>query len=305
MRSGFRFLVLFAAVLAARVGTLADTVTMKDHVTYDGKVISNKDGLVRMQSGDRELCLPAADVEKVETNDKQGQAVNYAEVERLAAERDKELVAKTGLDVQDRDAVDAMLRDFFLMDEMTAKRARRALLDMAKTKNPYRYLEMQWRDFLPSKLSPLFEVMFELKPEGMREILKETVSSSSEATRATSLELLGRLKDRSALESMRRGLADEYPEVRIAAVHALSALGVREATPSLLEALKAGDPRVQNAARSALSTLWTEANQPSLEFSEFADWSKFWKAKAGEVPGAWDPKSIEPLVPPGTICLEH
>ena len=301
MRPAFRFLVTFAAALAAGGSVPADTVTMKDHVTYDGKVISNKDGLIRVQVGDRELTLPAADVEQVETNDKRGQTVNYEEVERLAAERDKELVAETGLEVQDRDAVDALLLDFFSMDEAAVRRARRALLDMAKTKSPYRYLEMQWRDFFPSKLGPLFEVMFDMNPDGMRENLKEMALCDSETTRAACLRCLGELRDRSSLELMKRGMADEFPEVRIAAAHGIRVLGAREATPVLIEALKAGDPRVRNAACETLTALWSEPGQSPPEFAQHSEWRQFWKAKADGIPKAWNPNDIEPLVPPGTI----
>jgi HEAT repeat protein len=176
---------------------------------------------------------------------------------------------------------------------------------MAKTNSPYRYLEMQRRDILPSKLAPLLEVMFELNPEGMRETLKETASSTSETARAASLRCLGELRDRSSLELMKGGMADEFPEVRIAAAHGIGALGAREATPVLLNALKAGDLRVQNAARTALSSLWTELGQPPLSFPQDSGWQEFWKAKAADTPGAWDANAIEPLVPPGTVCLEH
>ena len=305
MKSVFRILIAFAAVLAAEGGVLADTVTMKDNVTYDGKVISNSNGLIRMQVGDREITLPAADAASVETNDKRGQTVDYAEVERLATEHDKELVEKTGLKVQERDAVDELLQFFFSQNEAAVERARHALLNMAKTNSPYRYLQMQRRDILPDKLAPLLEVMFEMNPEDMRETLKETASSFSETARAASLRCLAKLGDKSSLQLMKRGLADEFPEVRIAAAHGVQVFGAREATPALLKALKAGDPRVRNAACDALSALWTKPGQPPLAFPQDSGWQEFWKTKAASVPGAWDPEAIEPLVPPGTVCLQH
>lgn len=292
-----------AAVLAAGGWASADTVLMKDSVTYDGKVISNSDGLIRMQVGNHEVVLAVQDVASVETNDKRGQEVNYDDIERLAVERDKELVEKTGLQAADRSAVDELLKLFFLGDEENSKTAHRALLDMVKDKkDPYRYLEMLLPQINPAKLAPLLEVMFEMNPAGMRATLEQNVLSPSETARAACLRCLGKLKDKSALELMKRGLADHDPEVRIAATRGIEALGAREATPVLLMALAADqDMRAQNAARDVLSALWTEPGQPPLNFLQNAGWEEFWKTKAASVPGAWNPKTIEPLVPPGTV----
>lgn len=305
MNRVLRHLAVCASAFAAAGGAFADTVTMKDHVTYDGKILNQSGGLIRMQVGDRELVLPAADVASAEANDKRGQTVNYDDIERLAAGRDRELLEKTGLTARKRAAVDSLLRELFSGNEAATQRARRALLDMVKADSPYRYLEMQWEGILSDKLAPLLELMFEMNPEGMREILKENASSTSETARAACLRCLARLKDQSSLELMKRGLADEYPEVRIAAAHGVAALAAREATPVLLDTLKTGEMRLGNASRDALSVLWTEPGQPPLNFEKNLGWEEFWKSRAASVPGAWDLNSIEPLVPPGTVCLRN
>ena len=299
----FRFLAAFAVALVATGWASADTVLMKDNVTYDGKVISKDGGLIRMQSGDHEVVLPMDDVANVETNDKTGPVINYEEIERAAKERDNDLVEKTGLEARDRSAVDELLQLLFLGDESTSKGARRSLLDMVKDKNPYRYLEMWLPAILPTRLAPLLEVMFEMNPEGMRETLKQTALSPSETARAASLRLLGKLKDKSALELMKRGMADHNPEVRIAAAQGVQALGAREATPLLLKALTGDDMRVQNASRDALSALWTEPGKEPLNFLQNSGWNDFWKTKAATVPDAWNPDATEPLVEPGTVAI--
>ena len=301
MNSFFRFSAAFAAVLAAGGWAFSDTVLMKDSTSHDGKIISRDDGLIRMQSGDHEVVLPVADVASVETNDKVGQEVNYDEIERLAAERDKELVEKTGLKAVEREGVDELLRTFFLGDEESSKAAHNKLMDMVKDRNPYRYLEMRLPEIFPSKLAPMLKVMFEMNPEGMRETLKQNTSNPSETARAECLRCLGKLKDQSTLELMKRGMADQDPDVRIAAAHGIEALRAREATPVLLKVLTEDDRRVQNASRDVLSALWTEPGQPPLNFLKNAGWEEFWKSKAASVPGAWDPNTIEPLVPPGTV----
>ena len=302
MTSVFRFLTAFIVVFLAAAWASADTVLMKDSNTYDGKIISKDDGLIRMQSGDHEVVLPLADVASVETNDKTGPVIDYEAIEREAKARDSELVEKTGLQARDRAAVDDLLQVLFLGDESASKNARHVLLDMVKDKNPYRYLEMWLPSILPTRLAPLLDVMFEMNPDGMRETLKQTALSPSETARAESLRLLGKLKDKSALELMKHGMVDHAPEVRIAAAQGVQALGVREATPLLLKALTGDDLRVQNASRDALSALWTEPGQQPLNFLQNSGWDEFWKTKAASVPGAWNPESTEPLVEPGKVA---
>ena len=216
-------------------------------------------------------------------------------------ERDRELVEKTGLEAPQRAATDELLHHLFLGDETVSQNAKHALLEMAKKDSPYRYLLMRLPEIVPNKLAPLLELLFEMNPEGMRETLKQTATSTSETARAACLRCLATLRDKSTLELMKSGMADEDPDVRIAAAHGIDALGAREATPVLLKALRGQDLRVQNASRDALSSLWTEPGQPPLSFLQNAGWDEFWKSKAAGVPGAWDPDKIEPLVPPGTV----
>ena len=302
MNSGFRYLAACAAaVLAAAGWAFADTVLMKDNTSFDGKILSRENGLIRMQSGKHEVILPEADTASVESNDKVGEEVNYDEIEQRAAERDRELVEKTGLQARDRSVVDEQLKIYFLGDEESSKDARGILLGMVKDRNPYRYLEMLLPGINPAKVAPLLEVMFEMNPEAMRETLEKNAVGNSETARAACLRCLAKLRGKSALELIRRGMADEYPEVRIAAAHGIEALSAREATPVLLKALKDDDMRVQNAARDALSILWTESGQPPLNFLQNSGWEDFWKSKAAGVSGAWDPALIEPLVPKGTV----
>ncbi len=302
MKRVFKCLIAIVALIAAGGRAGADTVLMKDSNTYDGKIISRNSDLIRMKSGDHDVVLPVADVESVEINDKRGEDVNYAEIERLAKERDKELVEKTGLQARERSAVDELLRLFFLSDEDSSRTARNRLLEMVKDHNPYRYLKMLLPEIYPAKLAPLLEVMSEMNPGDMRETLKETATSTSETARAACLRCLGKLKDKTSLELMKRGMVDEDPDVRIAATRSVEALGAREATPVLIKALTADDMRVQNASRDVLSTLWSEPGKPPLNFLQNAGWKEFWNTKAASVSGAWDPDTIEPLVPPGTVC---
>lgn len=301
MNSVFRGLIAFAAVLAAGQA-LADTLLMNNSTTIDGRIISKENGLIRMQSGDHEVVVPEADVAGIETNDKAGQEVNWDDVERMAQERDKELVDKTGLQAPDRAAVDEILKWLFLGDEDNCKNARKALLEMVKDRNPFRYLALLLPEINPMKVAPLLEVMFEMNPDGMREILEQYVTNNSETARAASLRCLATLRGNPVLELMKRGLVDEYPEVRTAAIRGIQAFGAREATPLLIKAMKEDDEvRVQNAARDVLSSLWTEPGQPPPSFLQNAGWDEFWKSKSAGVPGAWDLAAIEPLVPKGTV----
>jgi hypothetical protein len=305
MNGIFRFSVLCAAVLAAGGWAPADTVVMQNGSSVDGKILSRTDTQIRIQVNDQEVTVPVADVASAETNDKRAAPpVDTAELDRIAAEHDRELVETTGLELEQRAGVDEMLRIFFLGAEELAQSARRGLLDLAKTdKSPYRYMKMRLPEINPDRLAPMLEVMFEMNPGDMRETLMQTAHSQSASARAASLRCLGQLKDKSVLELMKSGMADEDPDVRIAAVHGIEALGVRDATPMLLQLMKAGDPRVQNAAREALSLLWTEAGQPAPSFLKNAEWDEFWKTKAAGVPGAWSAGTVEPLVPPGTVVL--
>lgn len=305
MNGIFRFSVLCAAVLAAGAWAPADTVLMQNGSSVDGKILSRTDTQIRIQVNDQEVTVPVADVASAEINDKRAAPpVDPAELDRRAAEHDKELVEQTGLDFEQRAGVDELLQIFFLGGEELAQSARRGLLEMAKTdKSPYRYIKMRLPEINPDKLAPILEVMFEMKPEDMRETLMQTAHSQSASARAASLRCLAKLRDKSSLELMKSGMTDEDPDVRIAAVHGIEALGVREATPMLLQLMKAGDMRVQNAARDALSLLWTEAGQPAPSFLQNTGWDEFWKTKATGVPDAWSADTAEPLVPPGTVVL--
>ncbi len=300
MKLHFRLAMALVAVLSARE-TVADTVLMKNQVSYDGQVIGRNDGLIRMRVGDRELALPAADVAAMESNNNPGQVFNYNDIGRLETEHDRNLTEKSGLEARQRAVVDEQLQAFFSEDERAIKNARQELLRMARSNNPYHYLEMRRREVIPTKLPPLLEVMFELNPEGMRETLEQAAFSPDEKVRAASLRCLGKLRDRTSLELMKRGMAEDASEIRIAAIHGAEAFGAREATPMLLQALMAGDPRVQNAARSALSTLWSQPGQPPLVFPQQSAWREWWNSKAQSVAGAWDPGAVEPLVAPGTV----
>lgn len=288
-----------SCMVAAHWGA-ADTVTMKNGTAIDGKIIRNSGGRITVQLGDREVNVPLDDVESTEVNDKRAPVLDIAAVEREARARDAELTEKTGLNAGQREAVDELLKIFFLGSPESAQGAKRSIMSMAATASPYRYLRIRLPEIQPDKVGPLLEVMCQMDPDGMRDILKEYATSPSEAARAAALESLARLKDRDALELMRRGTADEHPAVRIAAIHGIAALGARGATPVLLKLLAGGDPRVQNAARDALSALWTEPGQPAVNFLQNAGWQDFWNQKAATVPDAWDPDHIEPLVPPGT-----
>ena len=301
----FWFLALVGVALLLGTAAFADTVSLVNGSTVDGKIVSKGDGLLRINSAGEDFTLPLADVVSIVENDKVGEPpISNEEIDRRAKARDQELLEQTGLNMQQRAAVDELLEIFFLADEESSKNAKRALIDMAKAgTSPLRYLKLRLPDILPSKVAYLLEAMVELDPDGMRETLRQYARSASEIARAASLRLLGKLKDRPSLELMKSGLVDENADVRIAAIRGVESLAVREATPALVKSLSDTDLRVQNAARETLSTLWSEVGKPPVNFLENAGWQEFWKTKAAEVPGAWDPAALQPLVVSGTVLL--
>ena len=292
-------LVLLALLgILAAVPAPADTIHMKNGTPINGVVESRSEGMLTIRVGKRRIRLREDEVQLIEENDRDG-SVNMDAAREEAKRRDEELSAKTGLNYQQRMAVDTALKMLFSDLEDLSADGRRKLVEMQKTADLVPYLLMVFPDAHPLNRGRLLRLLFEFSPERARPLIDANAADPEPNLRAACLELLGRVAGHSPeeVDVLVRGLADHENPVRMAACRGLAAARSRAATPMLIHALRGSDLRVQNLSRDALSATWSTPEAP-VRFETAEEWAAYWNQHAAAVPTEYFPDRVVPLVSP-------
>lgn len=296
-----RFVVLAALCAAAAVPSPADTIHMKNGTPVDGVVESRSEGMLTVRVGKRRVRLREDEVQLIEENDRDG-SFNLDAAREEAKRRDAELSAQTGLNYQQRMAVDAALEMLFSdLEDMSAD-GRRKLIEMQKTSDLLPYMLLFFSDMYSQKRARLLRLIFEFNPEKVRPLLSQHACDPEETLRAACLELMGKVGEHNPaeVELLVRGLADEKDAVRLAACRGLAAARSRKATPMLIHALRGSDLRVQNLSRDALTAAWSTP-EAVVRFEKADEWAVYWDQHAASVPTEYFPDRVVPLVEPGAL----
>lgn len=275
----------------------ADTIYLKNGVQFDGVAteIPDQEGLYKVTAGKRSLIYRASEIDRVEKNERTGLLDKEALLARWE-EKNKQLTEETGLTAEQRRLVRGLM--FQLKTENVADRLaiRDKLVSMQAEIDVYGYLLTLYPE-LSTLLAPnVLEVMFYLDPVRAVDLLKSSAQSTYFGTRATAIDLLGRLHDTGSIPLIARGLADQKQPVQMIAAKVLAELGVKEATPALISLLTDPDQRVANRARDALLALWAD-QLGDAKPSSVDDWNSFWAGKS--TPGTpIQMAKLEPLIAP-------
>jgi hypothetical protein len=289
--------VLPLALLAAPV--VADTVYLKDGSSIDGTVIRSDAEAVVIEIGSGNTTLRAADVARIEKNDKKGEATTLSILR--AKQHADALDRRTGLTTKQRDAVRAAIEPLWSPDEAERSAARKKLLAMSKEMSVFTYLE-SYLPYAKGLVAPeIMKTLVDIDPVRAKDTVLPFTQNADPANRSKALEIIGSYKSDDDLETLSRGLVDVDNSVRIAAAHAVAALGSKRATPALLEGLKSTDPKVQNASREALTQLWS-AGSTKVDLKTPEEWNAFWKSKSREVKDPISPSKLAPLISPEALA---
>ncbi len=296
-----RFVVLAALCAAVAVPSPADTIHMKNGTPVDGVVESKSEGMLTVRVGKRRVRLREDEIQLIEENDRDGSR-NLDAAREEAKRRDEELLAQTGLNYQQRGAVDAALEKLFSDLEDLSAEGRRKLIEMQKTSDLLPYMLLFLSDMYPQKRARLIRLIFEFDPGKVRPLLSQHACDPEETLREACLELMGKVAGHSPaeVELLVRGLADEKGAVRMAACRGLAAARSREASPMLIQALRGSDMRIQNLSRDALAAAWSTP-EAAVRFEKAEEWAAYWEQQAASVPAAYFPDRVVPLVEPGTM----
>lgn len=283
----------------AATPSFADTIHLKGGIPIDGVVEVKIGDVYTVRTGNRKIMLHEEEILTVESNDRDG-SLNLEVIKEEVRRRDEELVNLTGLNAVQRMEVDMALEMLYSDNEEMSNDGRRKLLAMREKVDIYPYMAHIFPDMHPANMARALLIMFELASEKVRPLLSERATHPEENLRAACVRLLGEVPSPTPaeLELMVRGLADHQETVRVAACNGLTLVGCREATPMLIRVMRAGNPVVDIPAKAALSAAWSSPEQ-AVSFDDLKGWSTFWQEHAAQVPLAYDPERVVPLVEPG------
>ncbi len=290
-----RTAVAAAFLLTLGTGAVADTIWLDTGVKIDGVVTKRDDGLYNVKADNRVLVYRAEEVVAIEENDLTG-ALNMDEVQARWAEQDAALVAATGLNADQRRAVEALLTELQQDDLSVRMKARDKLVGMQQQMDVFRYLEFLYPEASHLLAPPLIEVLAMIDAARAKPLIAGALTHSFFGIRVQAIEVLARIGDTTAVPQIARGLVDHNHDVRIAAAVSLAALGARNATPPLIENLKHADLRVSNSAREALKTVWNLDATQSPETVQ--DWESLWEQSGSGVADKIAVADLQPLIAP-------
>jgi HEAT repeat protein len=281
--------------LALGHSALADTIWLDTGVKIEGVVTKRDDGLYSIKADNRVLVYRAEEVVAIEKNERTG-ALNMEEVQARWAEQDAALVAATGLNAEQRRAIEALLAELQQDDPSVRVKARDKLVGMQQQMDVFRYLEFLYPEASHLLAPPLIEVLAIIDAARAKPLITGALTHSFYGIRVHAIELLARMGDTTAVPQIARGLVDHNHEVRIAAAVALGTLGARNATLPLIENLKHADLRVSNSAREALKMVWGLDATQSPETVQ--DWESLWEQSGSGVANKIALADLQPLIAP-------
>jgi hypothetical protein len=274
----------------------ADTLHLTTGVVVDGVTEQGPDNTLIVKIGDHTMIYRAEEVADLEKNAKTGELDEEA-LKAAWAAKDKELKDKTGLNVEQRTQVEALITELASPEEARFLAGRDGLVALQKEMDVFRYLSYLMPQSSPVLSGRMLETLVRIDAARARDIVRESAKHVYFGTRAKAIELIGLSGDREGAGLVCRGLVDHSMDVRVAAEYALANLGIKEASLALIECLKSPDMRVGNAGRAALEALW-KADLVEPKPHTVDEWTAFYEAHGKGLPTPIKLDAQEPLIPP-------
>lgn len=291
------YISLFLYLFILNIISYSDTFTLKNGITFDGKIIveESSNGIKTIKVGDKTLKYLDEEILTIEKNDKTGE-INLDEAIKEWEKQDKLLTEKTGLNKDQRAQVEALINKMQWGEEFDRVSSKNELLELQKYMNIFSYLEYYLPSYSPETTPYILEILFKIDKNKTIKILKERIFDSAPMVRSKSIELLAIAKDPESYNLIIRGLVDPDIDVCIITNYAIAHIGLKSVTPVLIENLNHADLRIVNSSKEALNNLWkVELNGKKLESLE--EWKSFWEEHKNEVKDSIIyKKDIEPLV---------
>lgn len=289
-----RKLLLAATLAAASAAAFADTLTLTNGSTVDGKVKVNSDGIYEVDAGGNLVFYRPDEVTKHEQNERDG-TLNMDEIKAQVEAVQAKLTEQTGLTLEQRNRVDDLLNRIRSGSPSGKLDAKDQLVKMNQEVSLLKYLD-HWLDSAPSP--ELLEAVFLVQQGASAPKMEKMLTHDNPLCRATAIELLAKMGKKDDIPQLARGLADHKLEVRLAAIYAMAALGVKEASPALAQMTADMEMKVSNASKQALGILWKTELAGKETPGDSAAWEAFVKQQAPG--GAFKLSDLKPLVEPGT-----
>jgi len=287
---------LFLSFIFICIFSFADTFTLKNGITFDGKIIEeSSNGIYTIQVGKKIFKYTKDEIANIEKNDKTGE-INLDDAQKEWEQKDKLLTEKTGLNKEQRAAVEALISKIQWGEEVDRVTAKNSLLELQKTMDIFPYLEYYLPSYSPTTTPYILEILFKINKDKTIKILREKILDSAPTVRGKAIELMAIAKDIESYPLIIRGLVDPDTDVCIITNYAIAHIGLKSVTPVLIENLNHPEPRIANSSKEALNNLWkAELNNKKIDSLE--EWKSFWEQHKNEVtePIIYK-KELEPLI---------
>lgn len=285
-----RILLALGLAFSVASATSADTLFLKGGTSRDGKVTQPNENAIVLEVGGMTTTYLATDVERIERNDKAGDA---KAVDPAAARHEAEMLKLTGLTADQRHDVEELMEPLKSEEATLRKRAEQRLIEKGGQVDIYPFLQSSLDGLSDLYVPPVLEVMLALDAGKTWPLVRRSVQDRNPAIRAAAIKLVV-TQGAKELPLIARGLVDPEPAVIIAAAEALRQLDDKRPTPALVALLNDPNARIRTSCLMTLIQLWRDdpctANLKTLQ-----EWDAFWKAQAPKVKGAYTVASLEPL----------
>ena len=273
---------LFLSFIFICIFSFADTFTLKNGITFDGKIIEeSSNGIYTIQVGKKIFKYTKDEIANIEKNDKTGE-INLDDAQKEWEQKDKLLTEKTGLNKEQRAAVEALISKIQWGEEVDRVTAKNSLLELQKTMDIFPYLEYYLPSYSPTTTPYILEILFKINKDKTIKILREKILDSAPTVRGKAIELMAIAKDIESYPLIIRGLVDPDTDVCIITNYAIAHIGLKSVTPVLIENLNHPEPRIANSSKEALNNLWkAELNNKKIDSLE--EWKSFWEQHKNEV----------------------
>lgn len=281
---------LVAAAFSTSAG--ADTLTLTNGATVDGKVKQRSDGFYEVDAGGNVVIYRPEEVVQLEQNDRDG-TLNLDEVREQVRLEQERLEKETGLNQDQRDRVDDLLNRMQSGTPAERLEARERLIRLHQEVSVLKYIKYWFNNLITPAL---LEAIYYIAPEEALEELHRGVKHANFECRAKAIELLTAMGHAESAELIARGLIDHAFDVQLAAIYGLAKLGSKSSSTALLEMMAKPDIKLSNASQQALEALWTSELQGGTAPKGVSEWKDFLSNQRFN--GGYTLSELEPLIIP-------
>lgn len=284
--------------LSALIATLlcgaavADTLTLTNGATVDGKVKQRSDGLYEVDAGGNIVVYRPEEVVQLESNDRDGY-LNLDEVREQVRLEQERLATETGLTQEQRDRVDDLLNRLQSGSAAERLEARERLVKLNQEVSVIKYLKYWFTNLITPAL---LEAIFYVAPADCLDELHRGVTHENYECRSKAIDLLATMGHADSADLIARGLIDHAFDVQLSAIYALAKLGSKESSTALLEMMAKPDVKLGNASQQALEALWKNELEGQTVPKSVTEWKDF--LSKSRFQGGYTITELEPLILP-------